>query len=100
MWSPLCSTGTGARHARWALCTPRAVRSCDRATMLRASLTKRTRPPALDRHALSVTGMATMRLLLTGLAFLFAGNVAAAGVADLSNADAASGLKQALSDGS
>jgi hypothetical protein len=41
-----------------------------------------------------------MRHILACLGFLLIGNAAAAGMADLSNADAASGLRQALTDGS
>lgn len=42
----------------------------------------------------------TMRTFLACAVFLLIGNAAAAGIADLSNADAVSGLKQALTDGS
>jgi len=42
----------------------------------------------------------TMRTVLTCGVFLLIGNAAAAGIADLSNADATSGLRQALTDGS
>lgn len=41
-----------------------------------------------------------MRHFVVGLGFLLIGHAAAAGIADLSNADAVSGLKQALNDGS
>jgi hypothetical protein len=41
-----------------------------------------------------------MRHILACLGFLLIGNAAAAGMADLSNADAANGLRQALTDGS
>ena len=41
-----------------------------------------------------------MRPILGSLAFLAISNAALAGVADISNADAVSGLKQALNDGS